>query len=484
MAIVDPNQVIPGQNIQPGQQPGPVSSGGAGVGGGQAKSTPGVNVPAQPSAQLSAYLSANQPQANQMAGQVANTLAQNNSNASSAIQPAVNAYSGNLYNVPTDNTVNKQVATSPSSLNPQQTQTFQTELQAGANAPNPANTFETTLPYQDLTQNIQQNVEQANLWNSGNSIPNLSTALQPFEKSGESSGNTTLDALLLSQVPMAYNQIQTAIKPAYNLQGQLDAGTSQADAALQNAILQDQNTTTAATAAPQQFVSGLNNTLAGYLANAQGNANKYNASLNGLSGQEAQLQPQSTGWDNAIKDWNSWLASTSGSPTHFDQFTPVQNISPSQLPQTIPLPTLSQVATNQNYSDIEALQNLIGDSQLGALNPAITSSTANQAGTYTPTSQLPTIQDIYSPVIANAQGALVKNLIALQNDPFAYNQPQTVQEVINLQNAYNTLAQYLGVGTMGGPATPPPGGVVATPPPQTPLPPQTSPGYKGIVPLG
>ena len=71
MAFVDSNQESP---YVATNQSAPVSSGGAGIAGTATKpsaNTPGVNVPAQPSAQLSAYLNANAPQAQGMAQQIA-----------------------------------------------------------------------------------------------------------------------------------------------------------------------------------------------------------------------------------------------------------------------------------------------------------------------------------------------------------------------------------------------------------------------------
>ena len=268
-AAPDPNEETPGQGVpQAGQ---PVSAGGAGLGGSsKAAATPGQNVPAQPSAQLSSYLGANQPQAAALGQNVATSVGNQVNAAGSAIQPAVNIYTGQQYTVPTDATTNAAVASSPSSLTQAQQQSFENELGASAAAPNSADTFEASAPYQTLNTGIQNAVEQANLWNAGNNVADLSTALQPYEGSQATTGDTTLDSLLLSQTPGAYGQIQSAVAPASTLQSQLNAGATQADASLQNAIAQDNAATPAATAAAQQYVTGLNGSIASYLANAQG----------------------------------------------------------------------------------------------------------------------------------------------------------------------------------------------------------------------
>lgn len=375
MAFVDPSQVVP---AQPGQQQGqaPIAAGGAGIGGAtkQAASAPGVNVPAQPSAQLSSYLAANQPQTTAFAGNIANTVGQQTQAAGAAIQPAVNVYSGQQYTVPTDAAVNSQVATAPSALTPDQTQTFQTELAAGANAPNSANTFESTPAYQGIASNIQNAVEQANLWNSGNNVANLSTALTPFEGGNQTSGDTTLDALLLSGTPGAYKQITDAVAPAANLPGQLTAGTTAADQALQTAIAQDQATTAAATAAPQTYASNLNT----YLQTGVNNATTGGAATNARILQDltanTPTQADLTALGISAADWATLSnemagAASAGVPISLAAY----------LSQTTPGGvTPANLASSTQYSDVAALQNILGGN--APVEP-ISNVTANQAGT-------------------------------------------------------------------------------------------------------
>ena len=183
MATVDPNQQS-AAGAQPVAQTAPVAAGGAGVAGGatkQAAATAGVNVPQQKSAQLSAYLNANAPQATALGANVAGQVGNQVSAAQNAILPAVNTYTGQLAVTPTNSTVNQEVATAPASLSAADQQAYQQELAASSQAPNSAATFETTQPYQNLTSQIQNTVEQANLWNAGNNTANLQTALQPYE---------------------------------------------------------------------------------------------------------------------------------------------------------------------------------------------------------------------------------------------------------------------------------------------------------------
>jgi hypothetical protein len=342
-------------------------------------------------------LAANQPQAAAFGQNVAKTLGDQTAAASNAIAPAVNTYTGNLYTVPTDQGVNSLVATSPSSLTPEQQATYQQELGASAAAPNPASTFETTAPYQNLVGDIQNVVEQANLWGAGNNVPALSTALSPFEEAGATTGVRTLDALLLSQTPDAYGRIQTATAPAANLPGQLAAGTNQADAALQAAIAADNAATPAATAAAQSFGTNLTD----YLTTLM---NSNQAAENSQTSANAALTS-----DLANKTLTASDAVALGiSPTAAQAYADAYNsLNPAidalraiefdpnaarALPRTDEVPldlsgyltqgtppaiTMANVATPQNYSDVAALQNLLG---ANAPPLPISAATADQAG--------------------------------------------------------------------------------------------------------
>ena len=299
--IVDQNAPQQGVN-QVGVQSAPVSSGGAGVAGGPTKAaaTPGVNVPAQPSAQLSAYLQANQPQSSNLAGQIAGNLSGNVNAVQNAITPAVDIYTGQLNNVQDNPTLDTLVSTNPSQAtapaptpftpgpndstekpvqpNPDIAE-FQNELNASANAPSSTDTFETTQPYADLTSQIQNDVEQANLWGQGNNPASLATALTPYEGNAATSGDITLDSLLLSQNPEAYSQIQSAIAPTGNLQGQLNAGAATADQYLNSAIANDQASTAAAQGAVQTYENNLTSYLSNAVTQAQQAATEQNSQI-------------------------------------------------------------------------------------------------------------------------------------------------------------------------------------------------------------
>ncbi len=373
--VQNPDQQITPAPVAP---VGPQSTGGAGVAGTAkpAANTAGQNVPAQPSAQLSAYLNANQPQAAAMGQTVAQTMGNQVNSAGQAILPAVNTYTGQLTNVPVDTTVNQQVATHPSALTAQQEQSFQNELGAAQNAPNSSATFEKTPAYQDLTQNIQNAVGQANLWNSGNNVADLSTALQPFEPKNATSGDVTLDSLLLSQSPGAYQQIQQAAAPAANLQSQLGAGTTQADQSLQTAIANDQAATAAAQAAPQSFAANLANYLKGAVSQAQGTATSQEAQI--LADAKAGTLTPADDTALGITTTQGQKLNAEANPISVMMSSPVGINLANYLTQS-PVSEINaaNVANPVNYSDVAMLQNILGGN--APVEP-IDSSTTNEAG--------------------------------------------------------------------------------------------------------
>ena len=361
--------------------PAPVTAspttGGQGVAGAsKAANTPGQNQPQQPSAQLSAYLNANQPQAAGLASTVAGQLGSQVSNAQNAINPAVNVYTGQLYTAPTDTATNQIVSTAPSTLTPDQTQSFQTELGGAAAAPNSANTFETTQPYQGLTSEIQNAVQTANLWNAGNNPASLSTALQPYESPGATQGDTTLDALLLSQSAPAYQQIEAAAAPAANLQGNLATATTSADQALQNAIATDNATTAAANAAPQTYATNLTNYLTSGSQNALSSDTAQNAQILADLQNNTPTQSDLTALGVTADQWaqlSTDITSAAGvnmPVTLSNYLTQTAPTAAAISPQTYASPT--------QYADVAALQNILG---ANAPVETINSSTANEAGT-------------------------------------------------------------------------------------------------------
>lgn len=469
MAYAAPDEALPGPDVNKPVQSGqaPVASGGAGVSAsGKAAATPGQNIPAKPSAQLSDYLAANQPQAAAFAGNIANTLANQTSAAGAGITPAVNTYTGNLYTVPTNADVNSAVESSPSSLTPEQQATYKTELGANAAAPNSANTFETTPQYQSATQGIQNAVEQANLWNSGNNVSSLSTALAPFEGGNATSGGKTLDALLLSQSPDAYSKIQSAVAPASKLSGELTAATTTADEALKNAIAQDAATSSAANQSAGKFVTGLNTTLAGYLANAQKQADAYNAEVNSLAGQEQAVQPKVSKLQDAIAAYNAMIKNSGtgnmGNPDLFTGLAPIGVANVGGIPSTVGLPPVSSLGTAQNYLDIAALENLLGAGNVAGFNPSITSATANEAGTYTPPNMsVPTLGGILSPLETAAQQGIGANSKIIGSNP-VLSQNAVTSPYNEVLAAYDALTGQTSAVAPTGP-TPPPGIVPGTP---------------------
>ncbi len=458
MAFVDPTQETPGPAV-PAAQQAPVAAGGQGVGGAtKAAATPGQNLPAQPSAQLSAYLAANQPQSQAFAGQVAGQVGSQVNAAGAAINPAVNTYTGSLYTVPTDAAANAALATAPASLTPDQTTSVKNELGASAAAPNPANTFEASQGYADTTTGIQNAVEQANLWGAGNDVASLSTALAPFEGASATTGDKTLDSLLLSQTPGAYGQITDAAAPAAALPGQLAAGTTAADTALQNAIAQDTAATGAANTSAQNYVTGLNSTLAQYLAQAQTQANEYNAGVGTISQELANVQPQIAGLESAVSNYNNLVGqgpNAWGTPTG-QTFAPINLASYLTPSGTIIAPNINQVATPQQYNDVAALQALLGASGAAALNPSIDPSNAAQAGTWNTGNAPLNLAELLDPMFSSAIQGETPALDTLLQDAGGGGNTSIGTQVPNvLGNILQSegLGSYSGIGGAGGSPT-------------------------------
>ena len=478
MAYVDPNQEVPGPAVNQNTQQAPIAAGGAGVGGStKAPSTPGQNLPAQPSAQLSAYLSANEPQSTAFAGNIAQTVGNQVNAAAAAIPNAVNTYTGGLYTVPTDATANAALATSPSSLTSDQTATVQKELGAAGAAPNAANTFETTSDYQNTAGQIQKAVEQANLWGAGNDVGSLSTALAPFEGSQSTAGDTTLDSLLLSQTPGAYNQITAATAPAANLQSNLSNATTSADAALKNAIAQDTAATGAANSSAQSFATNLTNYLNQQVAasqakeNAQTAANgpiytDYNSgNLTAADAIALGIPPnQAASWAADYNALNPAINNQQAVNKSQFRYGEPENITPVNLSQYLiqagapPEINNATVATPQNYSDVAALKALIGDTSNIVL--PIDASTASQAGTgLTPaasdTLNLAGIDAALTPLLTPAQKYVQQIQYDAIHDP-AQNANQAnsiMQQETGMNNIINYLLQLTGQQGVG--ITPP-----------------------------
>lgn len=473
MAFVDPaDQATPGPGVQ--QSGSPVAAGGAGIAGSSkaSPSSPGQNVPAMPSSQLSSYLNANQPQAAALGQNVATNVGNQVQAAGAAIQPAVNIYSGEQYSVPTDAATNAAVASSPSSLTPTQQASYEAELGASAQAPNSANTFEASTPYATINTNIQNAVEQANLWNSGNNVADISTALQPYEGQNATTGDTTLDSLLLSQTPGAYGQIQSAVAPAANLQSQLAAGATSADQALQSAIQADQAATPAAQQAAQTYSTNLTSYLNDQVAADQnapqaatatqlqgdltaGNISAADATALGLSpAQMADLNyvanyadtPQEWYGGAAIQNPNGQGINWHPTPVFSTPSTPAQLNLAQYLSTVAPGAVDAQnVASPTQYADVAALAQLMGTS---APAEEINASTASQAGT------APTVGSTlnYQGAINDAYQSALAQMNAMSNAGYVdigpgatdWNPPDPFAFAAGGEVKPKNLAQYLG----------------------------------------
>ena len=112
------------------------------------------------------------------------------------------------------------------------------------------------------------------------------------------------------------------------------------------------------------------------------------------------------------------------------------------LPTTITQPTIAQMGTQQQYSDVAALQNLLGTEGYNNLASLITPDTAGQAGTFNaPTAQ--TIQQYLQPTM-DAQAAAYQKLLTAEKqlDPLGASNAsmQSDSPLYQLQQALSKLS--------------------------------------------
>jgi hypothetical protein len=388
--VVDPNAVNPGTPSTQSTTQQPVQTGGTGgagaVGAKAAPAVAGVNTPLKPSVSLSDYLTTNQPQTNQLAGTIAGNLAGQGTAAQNAINSAVGTYTQGLNPVAAYQGILNQIVSNPTAVasNPTAAQQFGQMYNAEQSAPNIASTFESSAPYQSLSQQVQTAVNNAALWNQGNNISNIQTAVQPLE-TNPTAGNVTLDSLLLAQTPGAYNQIQNAAAPTANLPGQLTQQTNAADQALQSAIAQDTATQNAAQGAASTANTNLINGINSEYQNALNQANTYNTEVQQYQTQVGNDVTQANSLQNLLSQYGAYFFPYAGPGNYANWRTNANNtvpwINPSSIttPSTVGLPNEAQVATPQDYATLQALSQL----EPGAnINAPINATNAAQAGTY------------------------------------------------------------------------------------------------------
>lgn len=379
MAFVsDPNQQQnqPGQG-QPGQQnplanQAPVSTSsapgagpGTSVAGNATGATASNQAPAQPFANLQAYLTANAPQIAQEGQNIAGQLTQGYGQVQNDINAGTNTFQSQVsggYAAPNADLVGQAVA-NPTQFasDPTNVANFQAQLNDQYTGPQ---NFEGSSVYSGLAGEANQAAQNANLLNSPSGIQ---TYFQGLEQN-PTPGDTTLDQALLSASPGAIQTVQAAAQPSTQLPAYLQGLVPGQDQSVQGAITAAQQAQTGAQTGLNTASTSFSDALAKELSQAQGNYTTYNQDVGQLKGTAQDINSQI----QAFLAANPNLTNAGGN----DYLAPWEN-----LGQATNAPSLQNVATGQDYATDAALSALAGNSASG-LNLPINQSTANQAGTF------------------------------------------------------------------------------------------------------
>jgi len=353
---------------------------------------------APPVQDLQAYLSANQPQAVQMGQNIAGNITQQGNQVTGDINADQAAFDAQTQaqNTPVNQDLINQAAANPSQFvqDPNNVAAFQGQENATYGGPT---TFESTPDYQTLTNEVT---------NAQQNAPNINTSagvnqLVRGQETNPTLGMSNLDQLLLQGTPEAMSPIAAAEAPIANLGTQLSGATTAEDAAIQNAIANDQAAPAAVNSA---FLTGTNAVVPAWeqalqdeLAKAQTGATDYNNSV--------------TPDVNEINALNQIVGQFNGAkfsvPNYGTTSVPITTSIPSANFPTAGAPTMSSVASQKDYATEKALEQLLGNS-LGTT--PITQATAGEAGSYALPGALPDLSSVAKDIGTSGQNAEIKTL--------------------------------------------------------------------------
>jgi hypothetical protein len=382
----DPNAQPNAQTNPMAQAPVTTSSGGVGttaanaapVGSPQGAAAVPTSTQAPPVQNLQAYLQANQPQAVQMGNTIAGNLQNTVNKTTGDINAAQTDLAGQVAaqnTAPNTDLVN-QAAANPAQFvqNPQNLTDFL--AQENANYGGPAN-FAATPYAQNLQNEVTSAVNSAPDINKPGGVEQLVTG----QEQNPTLGMRNLDTLLLQGTPEAMAPIQNVIPKFGQLQGQYGNAQTSTDAAIQQAIANDQ---AAKAGVNTTFLTGPNAVVPTYEQNikneqtaAQTAQDKENALINALN-QDINAKTATTpDFYNLVGAGGPLLSSmqnTPNAPSIYDYITPGQTITKA--------PTLNDVITPEQYDNILALAQLLPGQDFSQFGPP--------SGTYTGKGVMPT----------------------------------------------------------------------------------------------
>lgn len=467
LPISEENQQAPvGQTTnQPGQaggQPPPMTSGGSvggGTTGGAGASTGSPTQFGSSASKLGDYLTANAPQVQGQANNVANSLTNQYQGVSGDINNASTTFGQQVqggYTQANPDLVS-QAASNPTGFatTPGNISGFQAQLNDQYTGPQ---SFESTTPYANIQNEVNTSVQNAGLLGTQQGLENYFGQTQG---GNQTQATNALDTLLLQGNQPAYQTVQNAANQFQNLTPQFQQATTGADqnvtAAQQAAQEASQNALNAFTGQNGTLTnlnSQINTGTANDISQAQAQQATLNADLANLYGGVAQnTAPTAIGvYGGGTTPWANMTNYNVGSLSPQDQATlgidatqaaalqqamqaagtstehqvgnfgagsPTSQVDLTQyLQENNPATayTNANTATPEQYQEMAAIQQLLG-SQAPTTGNAIDQSTLAQAGT---APQNMNSFD-YANALANAQGLGTAEQQAAQNEAATIN---------------------------------------------------------------
>lgn len=361
------NQATQGPQGQTNQ---PTTSGGAGAvtatgAGNVTGQVTGTANPSQPFQNIASYLAANEPQSQQLAGQVAQTVSQPITQAQTGITNAANTFTGavNAGFTPTNQDLISAVAANPSFVvgeNPANVSNFLAQLKDTYTGPSD---FTQSPGYADLETQIANAQGQAANTQTPQGIQTLLNAVE----GPTTAGINKLDSLLLTNNPANITNIQAAGAPAAALTGNLSDTT-----AAQNALAAQGASTASSTAASaSQALQDALNAETGNLTNEQ---NTIQGIVNAYNNSVGIINPVTSTIASDIQNFLAANPNIKLNSTN-DVLAPLENL------QSIAMPGEATYASPYDYQTIAALASL-GIDPSALANLPIQSATANEAQTF------------------------------------------------------------------------------------------------------
>jgi len=442
LPINEQNQMAPqGQTTNAPTSQGNVpaqtgGSAGAGAGGGAAKGSM-TGTPTQfgsSASKLGDYLSANAPQIQNTASNIAGGLNTQYGQVGTDINNATSQFGNQVnagYNAANPDLTSQALANPTQfAATPNNVSAFQGQLNDTYTGPQ---NFESTTPYSNIQNEVNTAVQNGGLLGTQAGLQNYFQ--QQYNANGGGNNNTqassTLDALLLGNNPT----LQRAVGQFQQLPGQFNQNVATADALVPQA---QQNAANIAAQTQGQFNTGVQNfgnQLTQNAAQAEAQRTAYNNELNNYYNNITPVEQQ-------VEGWLGQLPGNVGAnvPNVFGQAI-------SQNPLITNAITAQNYATPQQYAEAAALQQLAGTNN--PITLPINASTANLAGTAPSVPQNPQLSSISTLLGSTPQGYYAQLGNAFQNsmnwlnNGFNSTPSNTEAQAPVQQAAWNNLAQYL-----------------------------------------